>query len=96
MDNDPDRTQSPTVSPAPSPAPLDNDDDDDRYGARTFAYIVLAFVLLFATCIGCLCIKSYRRRREQRLMDQRSAQADSVLGDMQMISQDDPDDNELI
>jgi hypothetical protein len=37
----------------------------------------------------------YRKRRELRMLDERSAQADRVLGDMQMLPSDDPD-NELI
>ena len=90
-ENEPGGTEAPTAAPTPSP------DDGNKNAARGFAYFMMAVVILFASCIGCLCIKSYRRRREQRLMDLRSAQADSVLGDMQMVPNEDPDDeNELI
>lgn len=37
----------------------------------------------------------YKRRYEQRMLDYRSAQADRVLGDMQMVPNEDLD-NELI
>jgi hypothetical protein len=53
--------------------------------AKNFGWVAFAGVLLVALVFvwrGYACI---RRRREQKIMDQRSEQADLVLGDMQMV-----------
>jgi len=54
--------------------------------------MILVIVALFLLW----CLYGYcRKRREQRMLDLRSQQADRVLGDMQMVPNDDYD-NELI
>jgi hypothetical protein len=52
------------------------------------------FILVVALVLWRLWVR-YRRRAEQRMLDYRAAQADRVLGDMQMVPNEDLD-NELL
>ena len=78
------RTASPTMAPpatkqSPSPASW-------FFYTFTVAIVALGAWILFGYC---------RTKRELRMLDERSRAADRVLGDMQMIPQDDYD-NDII
>jgi len=64
------------------------------FGYEWFVAVLLVVILVFACWC---CYGAYRRKREQRLLDLRSQQADRVLGDMQMVPNEDLDsDRELL
>lgn len=83
----------PTLAPHTPPdrpmndGKLDGDDDNAGFG-RGIKLLLVVFLLALG---GYQLYKCYRRRRETYLMHLRSAQADQVLGDMQMIPSEDPD-----
>jgi hypothetical protein len=53
--------------------------------AKNFGWVTFAGVFLVAIFFVWRGYAYCRRRRDQKMMDNRSAQADRVLGDMQMI-----------
>jgi hypothetical protein len=84
----------PTLAPLPdrpmNDGKLDDDDNDDDNAS--FGRGVKLLLVVFLLALGAYQLyKCYRRRRETYLMHLRSAQADQVLGDMQMIPSEDPD-----
>ena len=100
------------ISLQPSPSPFGNTNtpppSSSASGSSGFFFVI---VLLVAIPLVALIIyrlyKRYQRRYEQQMLDYRSRQADRVLGDMQMIPNEDLDhhhhnmndnldDNELI
>jgi len=65
---------------------------DFAFGFGWFVFSVTLLVVVFVLwCLYGHC----KRKREQRMLDLRSQQADRVLGDMQMVPNEDLD-NELI
>jgi len=89
---DQDITQSPTPAPTTPPvAPTKS--DSSHFGS------FLLFLLTVGVGLGgWWYYHRWQRRREQRLLAHRSAAADRVLGDMQMVPNADLDDveNELL
>ena len=93
------------VSLVPSSAPTIGNDDltpspanssSNQDNSNVFGWFL--FWILVIPISGFILWKlwiRYRRRYEQRMLDYRSAQADRVLGDMQMVPNEDLD-NELI
>jgi hypothetical protein len=82
-------TPAPTApSPAPAFSPAGNRDAQRGFGWFLFSLVML----LLGFCLVWCCWISYRKRREQRMLNFRSAQADRVLGDMQMVPNEDYDD----
>ena len=75
---------------APTEAP--QGDETPRGPGHKFGLILLAVLSAFTAFCLYRCYACYRRRREKRMIDLRSAQADRVLGDMQMIPNRDLDD----
>lgn len=82
---------SETVRPTVAPTQSSNDNNTNS-GARGFGYFVLVGTILIGSLVAWRCWARYKRKREQRLMEYRSAQADRVLGDMQMVPNRDLDD----
>lgn len=80
-----------TASPTASPSTLPPAAPDTGYG-----WFMLVLVCIVAIFFIWRLVVRWRRRREQRLLDIRSAQANRVLGDMQMVPNTDLDDNELL
>jgi hypothetical protein len=77
---------SPTQSPRPlAPARGQETPSSANDAAKNFGWFTMAGVIVLAIFFGWRCYACCRRRRDQRMMDQRSAQADRVLGDMQML-----------
>lgn len=60
-----------------------------------FGWFTLSVIVLVLLFLAWICYGQYRKKREQRMLQSRSAQADRVLGDMQMVPNADLD-NELI
>lgn len=89
-------------SPAPSeggndvlaPTPASGSSNSDETNVFGWFLFWVIFIPISAFILWRLW-KRYRRRYEQRMLDYRSAQADRVLGDMQMVPNEDLD-NELI
>ena len=102
-----DETQSPTADDTSTMAPSSGDDGTSGEDTTTNAagsndaskgfgwFSMTIFLLVLAFVFWRLWVR-YQHRQEQRLMDYRSAQADKVLGDMQMVPQHDDFDNELL
>jgi len=72
-----------------SPSSAVDDGDANKFVA------VVPFVAVILCFVGYRCFRSLRRKREQHLLNMRSAQAGQVLGDMEMIPSDDPDSDLL-
>jgi hypothetical protein len=81
-----------TDDPSPTPSSSASNSDDTKVFGWFLFWIILIPIAAF---ILWRLWKRYRRRYEQRMLDYRSAQADRVLGDMQMVPNEDLD-NELI
>ena len=81
-----------------APTPVPTVPPTNKSSSSGSGYLVLFFFVLciVGTFVGWRLIRHCRRRREQRLLGVRSAQANRVLGDLQMIPNEDLDDNELI
>jgi hypothetical protein len=75
------------VTDAPSSAPIP---PPERFRILLFSALIILFVLA-----GWFLWNRVQKRNEQRRLDYRSAQADRVLGDMQMVPNADLD-NELL
>jgi hypothetical protein len=75
------------VTDAPSSAPIP---PPERFRIFLFSALIILFVLA-----GWFLWNRVQKRNEQRRLDYRSAQADRVLGDMQMVPNADLD-NELL
>jgi hypothetical protein len=84
------RSAAPVGGEVPTPAPPTFSEGDND-AAKNFGWVVFAGVFVIAMFAACRCYAVCRRRRDQRMMDLRSAQADRVLGDMQMIPSEDED-----
>lgn len=83
--------EDPTMAPTNEPGPPSK----SATAAEGFGWFLLAMLLLLLV-IFLYCSCGYcRRKREQRMLDLRSQQADRVLGDMQMVPNEDLD-NELL
>mmetsp|Transcript_37835 Transcript_37835/g.78561 ORF Transcript_37835/g.78561 Transcript_37835/m.78561 type:complete len:148 (-) Transcript_37835:640-1083(-) len=82
-----------TSSPAPTKAPTTSSGGDDGDVNKMVA--IVPFLGILVCFLGFRCYRNLRRKREQHLLNLRSAQADSVLGDMQMIPSEDPDQDLL-
>jgi len=67
---------APTLAPSGS---------GDTPAAQNFGWLVLSGVFVVGLCFSWRCWSHCRRKREKQMMRIRSAQADRVLGDMQMI-----------
>ncbi|KAL7555380.1 hypothetical protein ACA910_022366 [Epithemia clementina (nom. ined.)] len=88
---------SPNRLPMPTPAPVaassnqqkNSSSGEDSKNKTVFVLIPIVAVVAFFVCYRFY--RNLRRKREQHLLNLRSAQADSVLGDMQMIPSEDPD-----
>jgi hypothetical protein len=89
-------------SPAPSidsndgvaPTPADSTSKSDASSVFGWFVFFVIFIPVGSFIIWRLWIR-YQHRHEQRMLDYRSAQADRVLGDMQMVPNEDLD-NDLI
>lgn len=78
-------SSSPTLSPTSAP---DTPGDDKAHRG-------LGFLVLFCAAAGFVLWRLYARwrlRRQQRLLDIRYQQASRVLGDMQLVPNEDIDD----
>ena len=100
------------LSIAPTPSPTVNDNTQPSSQSSSPSGFSLFLVVLIAIPVVAFILyrlyKRYQRRYEQQMLDYRSRQADRVLGDMQMIPNEDLDnqnhrqendnfdDNELI
>ena len=111
MQNGDDEENDLSIKPTPSPS-------ENEYGAQPssssssssgfFLFMVILIAIPVVAFILYRLYKRYQRRYEQQMLDYRSRQADRVLGDMQMIPNEDLDnqnhrgdndnfdDNELI
>uniref|UniRef100_A0A7S3L4T9 Uncharacterized protein n=1 Tax=Amphora coffeiformis TaxID=265554 RepID=A0A7S3L4T9_9STRA len=79
----------PTTTTPPTPTPTTAEDkNSDFENAKPLIFLVLVLLLV---CGGYKVYQVMRHRREQYLMRLRSVQADHVLGDMQMVPNEDPD-----
>jgi hypothetical protein len=76
---------------APSRGELAPSSGSDNDAAKNFGWVTFAGVFLVAIVFAWRGYACCRRRREQRMLDERSAQADRVLGDMQMLPREDMD-----
>ena len=72
----------------PTPAPTSMPPPQSGGGGILFGF----FLVVVSIFIGWRLLVRWRHRREQRLLDMRSAQASRVLGDMQMVPNEDLDD----
>lgn len=79
---------APTSAPTLSPVVPESHGGGVGAGRLLFGVFLC---LVGGFCGWRLCVR-FRHRREQRLLDMRSAQANRVLGDMQMIPNEDLDD----
>ena len=84
----------PFQTPHPTPASQGSGAKTDT-AAKGFGWFTLSLVLLIVGLVLWRLWVRYQRQAEQRMLDYRSAQADRVLGDMQMVPNEDLD-NELI
>ena len=98
----------PTVPPTPEdtdgtlePSAFDDNATSDagegsNDASKGFGWFTLIiFIVILGFVLWRLWIR-FQNHQEQRRMDYRSAQADKVLGDMQMVPQHDDFDNELL
>ena len=94
-----DETLSPTsgtMEPTSDTSGGEDTSAGNNDASKGFGWFSLTmFLLVVAFVLWRLWVR-YQHRQEQRLMDYRSAQADKVLGDMQMVPQHDDLDNELL
>ena len=82
---------SPTPAPSPGPLSPSSESSSSSLGDNSIAIIAIP-ILGILSCVVCFrCYRNLRRKREQHLLNLRSKQADSVLGDMQMVPSEDPD-----
>lgn len=87
---------SPSLAPTPSSAAAGGaGGNNDATAAKGFGWFTLVLVLLIVLFVIWRLWVRYKRQAEQRMLDYRSAQADRVLGDMQMVPNEDLD-NDLI
>lgn len=83
-------------SAAPNNAPTKHSSSSSGGGPiMGFGWFTLSVIVLVLLFLAWICYGQYRKKREQRMLQSRSAQADRVLGDMQMVPNADLD-NELI
>ena len=98
-----------SIEPSPSPSVANyNTQPSSSSSSGFFKFIVILIGIPIVAFIIYRLYKRYQRRYEQKMLDYRSRQADRVLGDMQMIPNEDLDnqnhrqendnfdDNELI
>jgi hypothetical protein len=87
-------TAAPTsVSLAPSSAPSRAGNETEKSGG--LGWLTISFLLIVGALVLWRLWIRYQRQVEQRMLDFRSKQADRVLGDMQMVPNEDLD-NELL
>jgi|UPI000581A5F1 flagellar biosynthesis/type III secretory pathway M-ring protein FliF/YscJ len=87
-------SEAPTDVPASAPlAPAAATDDNN--GATALSFLIFLVVFALAICMTMRLVRSWRRRRNEDMMQARSEAADTVLGDMQMVPNEDLD-HELI
>lgn len=99
------------LSIAPTPSPTGNDSTQPPSSSSSSGFSFFLVVLIAIPIVAFILYRLYKRyqqRYEQQMLDYRSRQADRVLGDMQMIPNEDLDnqnhrnendnfdDNELI
>jgi hypothetical protein len=84
-------SDAPTAAPSTEP-PSKSTESSPILG---FGWFVLSLLIIATLVVGWCWYGRCRKRREQRMVDSRSRQADQVLGDMQMVPNADLD-NELI
>jgi hypothetical protein len=84
-------------SDAPTPAPSTEPSSNSSGSSPIlgFGWFVLSLLIIATLVVAWCWYGRCRKRREQRMVDSRSRQADQVLGDMQMVPNADLD-NELI
>mmetsp|Transcript_133809 Transcript_133809/g.198996 ORF Transcript_133809/g.198996 Transcript_133809/m.198996 type:complete len:125 (-) Transcript_133809:95-469(-) len=68
--------------------------ENENTAGRSFGMIVLAAIALVLFVAGWRSFQYWRIRREQYELQVQSARADSVLGDMQMVGNDEYDDDD--
>jgi hypothetical protein len=94
-----------SIEPTPSPSENTNTQPSSSSSSGLYFVIFLLVAIPLVAFIIYRLYKRYQRRYEQQMLDYRSRQADRVLGDMQMIPNEDLDhhtdndnfdDNELI
>lgn len=102
-----DPTTLPPTTIAPSTGDINDNNENHKNdsaskrsepssGLSILWWIVLVVAILI---IGRICYQRFRRRQERLLSNYRSAQADRVLGDMQMVPNadlDDTDDHDIL
>jgi hypothetical protein len=81
-------TETPVETRPPTPA-------GSKDAATGFGWFTLSMVILVVLIVLWRLWVRYKRKAEQRMLDYRSAQADRVLGDMQMVPNEDLD-NDLL
>lgn len=79
------------LSRFPTEAPYVDDADNDA--GQRFGWVTMSFFILIVGCVAWRCVVRCRKRQEDYMQSMRSAQVDRVLGDMEMVPQE---DNELI
>lgn len=88
-------TGSPTTTMPPSLAPTSSRDSDDTKGGGGLRWLGGSVGIFLAAIVLWRLWVRYQQQVEQRMLDYRSKQADRVLGDMQMVPNEDLD-NELL
>ena len=91
LDNDNNQGSSSIPTFAPTRSPVQTPKESVSGGRGGVALFVLVLFIV-AGLVMWLAINRWRRRREQRLLQYRSDQANQVLGDMQMVPNEDLDD----
>lgn len=85
-----------STAPTAAPSTMKEKYGKDKDAARGFGWFTLSLVILIAGIALWRLWVWWQRRAERRMQEYRTAQADRVLGDMQMVPNHDMDDNELI
>jgi hypothetical protein len=84
-------SDAPTAAPVPT-----GSSSSGGHSGLAFRFLFVVGVIAVLVVLGWRSVIRWRRRREQLLLDRRAAQAHHVLGDMQMVPNEDLDDNEFI
>mmetsp|Transcript_14680 Transcript_14680/g.41569 ORF Transcript_14680/g.41569 Transcript_14680/m.41569 type:complete len:131 (+) Transcript_14680:154-546(+) len=84
-------TDAPTIAPTMSPTVSV---DSKSSGPNTFHYLFLVVVFALGGILIWWACSAWKERRERRMMQLTSARADTVLGDMQMVPNDEYEDDD--
>lgn len=87
-------TEAPIAAPTADNMPSTDDVSilSDKDGAMRFGIILLAAAVVIFAFLGWRSLKYWRLRRQRYMLQVQSSRADAVLGDMQMVPNDDEDD----